>query len=58
MTDNNLTITFTVDRTPDEVFAGITDVRASAWHFYVATSLRSLIIDGSGQPNPKEDDPS
>ncbi len=150
MTDNNLTITFTVDRTPDEAFAGITDVRgwwsgeidgptdelgaeftyryddvhrstqritelipgrrvawhvvdgylnfvadktewtgtditfdlvpagdgtevrfthvglvpqqecfetcSSAWHFYVATSLRSLIIDGSGQP--KEDDPS
>jgi uncharacterized protein YndB with AHSA1/START domain len=28
MTDNNLTIAFTVDRTPDEVFAAITDVRA------------------------------
>jgi hypothetical protein len=27
MTENSLTIDFTVDRTPDEVFAAITDVR-------------------------------
>lgn len=31
---------------------------SSAWRFYIATSLRSLINDGSGQPNPKEDTPS
>ena len=28
MTGNSLTITFRVDRTPDEAFAGITDVRS------------------------------
>jgi hypothetical protein len=28
MTDNNLTISFTVDRTPDQAFAAITNVRA------------------------------
>jgi uncharacterized protein YndB with AHSA1/START domain len=28
MTDDDLTIAFTVDRTPDEVFTAITDVRA------------------------------
>jgi hypothetical protein len=152
MTDNSLTIAFAVDRTPDEAFAGITDVRGCwsgeidgptdelgaeftyryddmhrctqritelipgrrvAWHvvdgypsfvadatewtgtditfdivragdgtevrfthvglaprhecfescssarrFSIATSLRSRIVDGSGRPNPKEDDPS
>ncbi|TMR94464.1 SRPBCC family protein [Nonomuraea basaltis] len=31
---------------------------SSAWGFYIATSLRSLINDGSGQPNPKEEDAS
>ncbi|MGN9842932.1 SRPBCC family protein [Nonomuraea sp. H19] len=31
---------------------------SSAWRFYIATSLRSLINGGSGQPNPKEGDAS
>ena len=29
------------------------DSCSSAWHFYIATSLRNRIIDGSDQPNPK-----
>jgi hypothetical protein len=31
---------------------------SSAWRFYIATSLRNLINDGSGRPTLKEDDPS
>lgn len=31
---------------------------SSAWHFYIATSLRNLINDGFGQPNSKKDDAS
>jgi hypothetical protein len=77
MDDKSLTITFTVDRTADEAFAAITNVRgwwsgeidgptdvaphyecyescSNAWRFYIATSLRHLIVNGSGQPNPEE----
>lgn len=28
---------------------------SGAWRFYIATSLRSLINEGSGGPDPKED---
>jgi hypothetical protein len=31
---------------------------SNAWRFYIATSLRGLIDDSSGQPHPKEDDAS
>jgi hypothetical protein len=30
------------------------DSCASAWHFYVGTSLRNLITTGHGAPNPQE----
>lgn len=30
------------------------DTCSTAWHFYIGTSLRDLITNGQGQPNPKE----
>jgi len=45
MTNKNYTTTFTVDKSPAEVFA--------AWGFYINDSLRSLIETGKGDPNEK-----
>ena len=49
MNEGSLTITFTVDRTQDEAFAAITNVRGW-WNFYIASSLPSLITNGAAQP--------